>query len=83
MITSVDRTGLMSDIMNVTSETKINIFSLACHTDKNKIATMHMGLDIMSLEQLEYFMNRIRRMKGVYSVERLISTANGSGGKKK
>ena len=83
VITSVDRTGLMSDIMNVTSETKINIFSLACHTDKNKIATMHMGLDIMSLEQLEYFMNRIRRMKGVYSVERLISTANGSGGKKK
>lgn len=83
VITSLDRTGLMSDIMNVTSETKINIFSLACHTDKNKIATMHMGLDIMSLEQLEYFMNRIRRMKGVYSVERLISTANGSGGKKK
>ena len=83
VITSIDRTGLMSDIMNVTSETKINIFSLACHTDKNKIATMHMGLDIMSLEQLEYFMNRIRRMKGVYTVERLISTANGSGGKKK
>lgn len=37
VITSVDRTGLMSDIMNVTSETKINIFSLACHTDKIKL----------------------------------------------
>ena len=40
---------------------------------------MHMGLDITTLEQLEYIMMRIRRMKGVYSVERLVSTANAGG----
>jgi len=71
MITSQDRPGMMSDIMNITSEAKLNIFSLSCHTDKNKMATTHMGLDINSLEQLEYVMNRIRRMKGVYTVERV------------
>ena len=79
VIMSVDRTGLMSDIMNTMSESKVNIFSMSCHTDKNKIATMHMGLDITTLEQLEYIMMRIRRMKGVYSVERLVSTANAGG----
>ena len=80
IVTGHDRPGLMIDMMNATSETKINIFSLSCHTDKNKIAHMHMGLDITSIDQLEFFMNRIRRMKGVYSVERVVSTAS-SGGK--
>lgn len=73
IVTGHDRPGLMIDVMNATSETKINIFSLSCHTDKNKIAHMHMGLDITSIDQLEFFMNRIRRMKGVYSVERVVS----------
>ena len=82
MITSQDRPGMMSDIMNITSEAKLNIFSLSCHTDKNKMATTHMGLDITSLEQLEYVMNRIRRMKGVYTVERVFATVGG-GGKRK
>ena len=46
------------------------------------MATTHMGLDITSLDQLEYVMNRIRRMKGVYTVERVFSTSGG-GGKRK
>ncbi len=74
VITSADRPGLMADLMVITNEAKLNIFSLVCKTDKNKIATTHIGLDISSSEQLEYVMNRIRRMKGVYTVERDITT---------
>ncbi len=74
IIDSQDRTGLMSDLMNIISEAKLNIFSLSCHTDKNHQAHTHMGVDIASLDQLEYVMNRIRRMKGVFSVEREFST---------
>ncbi len=81
-IVSQDRPGMMSDIMNVTSEAKINIFSLSCHTDKNKVATTHMGIDITSLDQLEYIMTKIRRMKGVFSAERVVSTATGTGKRK-
>lgn len=76
MITSQDRPGMMSEIMNVTSEAKLNIFSLSCHTDKNKNASVYMGIDITSLDQLDYVMNRIRRMKGVYSVERTFAVGN-------
>lgn len=82
VITSQDRPGLMSDLMNITSEAKLNIFALSCHTDKYKMAYTHMGLDINSLEQLEYVMNRIRRMKGVYTVERVVSTASSAGGRR-
>lgn len=83
VITSVNRPGMMADIMMATSEAKLNIFSLNCRTDKNKVATTHIGLDISSLEQLEYIMNRIRRMKGVYSVERVVANFNGNNGGKK
>lgn len=83
VITSVNRPGMMADIMMATSEAKLNIFSLNCRTDKNKVAATHIGLDISSLEQLEYIMNRIRRMKGVYSVERVVANFNGNNGGKK
>ncbi len=77
MITANDRANLVGDILTITSESKLNIFSMNCKADKNKLATMQFGIDITSLEQLEYIMNRIRRLKGVYSVERIVSGYGG------
>ena len=76
-ITANDRANLVGDILTITSESKLNIFSMNCKADKNKLATMEFGIDITSLEQLEYIMNRIRRLKGVYSVERIVSGHGG------
>ena len=72
-ITAVDQTGVMANIMTVASETKINISSLNARSDGNKTAYVKLGLDINGTEQLAYVMGRIRRIKGVYKVERLVS----------
>ena len=72
-ITAVDQPGVMVNIMTVTSETKINISALNVRTDNNKTAYISMGLDINSLEQLNYVVGRIKRVKGIYNVERKIS----------
>ena len=77
-VTANDRANLVGDILTITSESKLNIFSMNCKADKNKLATMQFGIDITSLEQLEFVMNRIRRLKGVYSVERIISGYGGT-----
>ncbi len=77
LVTSTDRPNIMSDVMTVTSEAKLNIYSLNCGVDKNKVCSMNIGLDIATLEQLDYLMNRIRRIKGVYNVERIISGSIG------
>ncbi len=74
VINAADRPGMMADIMQVTSEAKLNINALNCRTDKHKTAFITMGLDIGNLEQLDNIMNKIKRMKGVYSVERQITT---------
>lgn len=70
-----DRPGMMGDIMSITTDAKININSINCRVDNaTKTGITSLGLDILSLDQLEYVMNRIRRIKGVQSVERLIAT---------
>ena len=74
VINASDRPG-MADIMQVTSEAKLNINALNCRTDKHKNAYITMGLDISNLEQLDNIMNKIKRMKGVYSVERQVSSS--------
>ena len=75
IISADNRPGMMSDIMQVTSEAKLNINALNCRTDRNKVASITMGLDISNLEQLDNIMNKIKRMKGVYSVERQVTSA--------
>ena len=75
VISADNRPGMMSDIMQVTSEAKLNINALNCRTDRNKVASITMGLDISNLEQLDNIMNKIKRMKGVYSVERQVTSA--------
>ena len=72
-ITAVDQTGVMANIMTVANETKININSLNARSDNNKTAYIKLGIDINGTEQLDYVVGRIRRIKGVYKVERVIS----------
>jgi GTP pyrophosphokinase len=77
-----DKPGIMVDIMMAISENKININNISSHSDKNKTATVHLGLDITNISQLETIMNRIKRIQGVYSVERVTSGNGGAEGGK-
>lgn len=69
-IIAVNRPGVLSDIMNVASEVKTNISGINARTEKDKLATVTMTLDIRDLTKLEYIMTKIRRVKDVYSVYR-------------
>ena len=77
MISSADRPGLVSEILNVVSDSKLNIYALNVHPDQTHTCLPTMGLDISAVDQLNFVMNRIRRLKGIYSVERVISNSGG------
>ncbi|MCQ2361600.1 MAG: bifunctional (p)ppGpp synthetase/guanosine-3',5'-bis(diphosphate) 3'-pyrophosphohydrolase [Acidaminococcaceae bacterium] len=71
IIVSENKPGMMGDIMTITTDAKLNLYSVNCHIEnasKNAITTL--GIEITTLQQLEYVMNRIRRVRGVFSVER-------------
>ncbi|MCQ2363826.1 MAG: TGS domain-containing protein, partial [Acidaminococcaceae bacterium] len=70
-IVSEDKPGMLGDIMTITTEAKLNLFNVNCRVDNStRTAVTTVGVDITTMSQLEYVMNRIRRIKGIISVER-------------
>lgn len=65
-----DRNGLLSDVMMVTSESKITISSVNAKVNKEKMAIITMTIDINNLTQLEHIMTKMRRVRDVYNVHR-------------
>lgn len=76
-ITAVDQPGILANIMMVASEAKLNINALNVHVDKRKTAFINMGVDIRNAEQLEYIIAKFKAIKGIYNVDRIISSSLG------
>lgn len=78
-VTGVDRSELLSDILMVTSESKIKVSSVNAKVIKNNIGAITLTLDISNLNQLEHIMTKMRRVKDVYSVHRAMPNLGGVG----
>ncbi|SDE59943.1 RelA/SpoT family protein [Sporomusa acidovorans] len=76
-ITGTDRHNLLSDIMMVAADAKINVGSLNARVQKNKTANITMDIDIANLSQLEHIMNKMRKIQDVYTVRRTTQTLGG------
>lgn len=76
-VISYDRTGLMADILAALTELKMSVSAANVKVDNSGMAIMELGIQIKDLQQLDYIMTKIRRIKGVHSVRRMRS----SGGK--
>lgn len=72
-----DRNGLLSDIMMVTSESKITISSVNAKVNKDKMAIITMTIDINNLTQLEHIMTKMRRVRDVFNVHRASTNPEG------
>lgn len=74
-ITCNDKAGVLTNLMSVPSESKINISSINARTYKNnKTSTVTMGLEVKSSLQVEQIMTKFRRLKDVYSVSRTLAS---------
>ena len=72
-VVSYDRTGLMADILAALTEMKMSVSSANVKVDNDGMAIMDLGIQIKDLQQLDYIMTKIRRIKGVHSVRRMRS----------
>jgi guanosine-3',5'-bis(diphosphate) 3'-pyrophosphohydrolase len=79
-VTGVDRSELLSDILMVTSESKIKVSSVNAKVIKNNMGSITLTLDISNLNQLEHIMTKMRRVKDVYSVHRAMPNLVGGVG---
>ena len=71
-VTGHDRNGLMNEVLQAISESKTNLAAVTGRSDKNKMAMMHITILIRNTEHLHSVVERIKRVKDVYTVHRII-----------
>jgi len=69
-ITGADRAGLLSDVMSILTDMKMSANWVTARGRKNHQAIIEMVLQVKNLDQLEYIINRIQRVKDIYQVSR-------------
>lgn len=69
-VSAYDRANLLADVTAVISECKIQITAVNGRTEADSTATIHLTLGVKDRRQLEQVMNRIKRVKDIYSVRR-------------
>ena len=68
-----DRPGVLTSLLAIPSESKINIHSVMARPNKkNKTSTIFMSLEVRSMAQAEMLMSRFRRNKDVFRVVRAL-----------
>ncbi|WP_156807346.1 RelA/SpoT family protein [Effusibacillus pohliae] len=71
-VTALDRRGLTVEVMNAIAETKTDITAVSARADKRKIATIHLQINIRNVDHLHTVVERIKRIKDVYTVRRIM-----------
>jgi len=71
-ITGNDRRGLLNEVLQAVSESKTNISAVTGRSVKNKMALIHMTVLIRNTEHLSAVVEKIKRVKDIYSVHRIM-----------
>jgi len=71
-ITGNDRRGLLNEVLQAVSESKTNISAVSGRTAKNKMAVIHMTVLINNTEHLSSVVEKIKKIKDIYSVQRIM-----------
>jgi GTP diphosphokinase / guanosine-3',5'-bis(diphosphate) 3'-diphosphatase len=71
-ITGLDRRGLINEVMMAVAETKTDITAVTGRADKRKMATINLTINIRNVDHLHTVVERIKRVKDIYTVRRLM-----------
>ncbi|MEW9667249.1 bifunctional (p)ppGpp synthetase/guanosine-3',5'-bis(diphosphate) 3'-pyrophosphohydrolase [Ammoniphilus sp. 3BR4] len=73
-ITGHDRSGLLNEVLNSVADSKTNIIAVTGKADKNKVAKINMTIAIHNVSHLQRVVERLKRIKDVYTVRRVLNT---------
>ena len=69
-ILSNDRTGLLADVVKEITIRKINIMGVNTKTNKDRIATIDITIEVKDIQELYSILKAIRKVDSVYEVNR-------------
>ncbi len=70
---TADRQGLLADVTSVISGVNSNIQNIEAHTGDER-ASIDVTLDIVDLPHLQQIMSSLKKVNGVYDIERVMQT---------
>lgn len=70
-VKAFDRAGLLADVASRVTDADIGLLSLNARTNKEKIVTLNMTLEINNIDQLKDLMRKLRKIKNVTDVYRV------------
>lgn len=73
-IEGIDRSGLLSDVTRVLSEMRMNILSASATTSKDRVFIVRLTFETPDPRHLDNVINAIKRVPGVYEVNRTRSS---------
>lgn len=73
-ITGNDRSGLLNEVLATVADTKTNISAVSGKSDKNRVARINMTISIRNIDHLHKVVERIKKIRDVYSVRRILNT---------
>ncbi len=65
-----NRTGILADLSKITTERKIDVTNMNVRTSKQGMATITMGFDISSVEELNRLIDKMRNVESIIDIER-------------
>ncbi|WP_407399504.1 ACT domain-containing protein, partial [Anaerovibrio sp.] len=69
-----DSAGILTNILAVPAEMKMNVSSVNARTNRNnKTSVVMLGVEVSAASQVNSLMTKIRRLKDVYSVSRAMT----------
>ncbi|GAA5344296.1 GTP pyrophosphokinase [Planifilum fimeticola] len=71
-VSGLDRRGLLHEVLQAVSETKTNLSAVSGKADRRGMASIHMTISIRNLNHLQYVVERIKRVRDIYSVRRIM-----------
>lgn len=70
-VTGADRAGFLSDVMAILTDMKMSANWVTARGTKDHQAVIEMVLEMKSMDQYQYIINRIQKVKDVYQVRRV------------
>ena len=71
-VSGLDRRGLLHEVLQAVSETKTNLPAVSGKADRRGMASIHMTISIRNLNDLQSVVDRIKRVRDIYSVRRIM-----------
>ncbi len=72
-IVSPDRKGLLSEVTNIISDSKLLVNAVNAKTTKEKLAIINLTIEISNTDQLLKVINKFKNMPGIIDVKRVTS----------